>query len=57
MNSKSSKLGNNCEYEKVMREYNNLYGFNLGINEKTTDSKKTDLSLNTVKDRINVKKR
>lgn len=45
-----------CEYEKIKEEYNNLYGFNIGINEHKVEHKKNDLGLKVVKDELKLKK-
>ena len=55
--TKSCKLNKRGEYQKIKEEYNNLFGFNVSDLEHTSDQNKTDLSLNIVKERINVKKR
>ena len=55
--NKSCSLNKRGEYQKIKEEYNNLFGFNLGNSEHTSDQNKTDLSLNIVKERINLKKR
>ena len=55
--TKSCKLNERGEYQKIKEEYNNLFGFNLGNSEHSSDQNKTDLSLNIVKERINLKKR
>lgn len=55
--TKSCKLNKKGEYQKIKEEYNNLFGFNISDSEHTSDQNKTDLSLNIVKERINLKKR
>lgn len=57
MKSKCCNLNILGEYGKIKEEYNNLFGYNLGFNEHSSDQNKTDLSLNIVKENINVKKR
>ncbi len=56
MVEKSCGMKDRCEYEKVMEEYNNLYGFNIGINEHRVENKRNDLGLKVVKDEIKLKK-
>ncbi len=53
---KTSLLKDRSSYEKVKDEYNNLYGFNIGINEHSSDDLKSDLNRNTLKDEFKIKK-
>lgn len=56
MTDKTCGMKERSEYEKIKEEYNNLYGFNIGINEHKVEHIRNDLGLNRVKDEISTKK-
>lgn len=56
MIGKSCSMRERGEYEKIKEEYNNLYGFDIGINEHIVDLGRCDLETNIVKDEIKLKK-
>ncbi len=56
MMNKSCIMKERSEYEKVREEYNNVYGFNIGINEHKVEHNRSDLGLKAVKTEIKLKK-
>ena len=56
MFDKLSELKDKSEYEKIMKDYNNNYGFNLGHNSITSKTSKDKFD-NTVNKELNIKKR
>lgn len=53
---KLSDLNEKSEYKKIMQDYSNNYGFNIGLNSFRGISKEDKMD-NFVKGNINVKKR
>ncbi len=56
MFSKLSEIADKDEYEKIIKDYNNNYGYNIGFNGYTNIEKK-DSEDNSLKDLLIMEKR
>lgn len=56
MFDKVSSLNEKDEYEKIKKDYNNNYGYNVGINSMSSKENKDNLD-KSVKDLLITKKR
>ena len=56
MFDKLSELKDKSEYERIMKDYSNNYGFNLGHNSIISKTSKDKFD-NTVNKDLNIKKR
>lgn len=57
MDEKMASLGEKNEYEKIMKEYDNVFGFDLGLCNVTSKQSREKCGANSLNSELMMKKR